>query len=108
VIGAAGCGARKGGAREGGAREGMWPRKLAPGRDRPLKLAPGKDEAPKAGARKGRLPASWRPIKGRAVSSTALAGCGRGRDGRVAGGGGTRGASVTREPRIPHRRDTDP
>jgi len=40
-----------------------------------LKLTPGRDAAL----------SSWRPIKGRAVSSTALAGCGRGRDGRECG-----------------------
>jgi len=57
-----------------------------PGRMGPLKLAPAEGPRPfEAGARKGRGPASWRPIKGLAVSSTALAGCGRGRDGRGCG-----------------------
>src|SRR2546426_5900132 len=40
---------------------------------------------------------SWRPGKGRAVSSTALAGCGRGRDGRVCGECGGILAGGTRE-----------
>jgi len=54
------------------------------------RLAPwGRDEGSSSWRSEGMGPASCRQDKGRAVSSTALAGCGRGRDGRVAGSGGT-------------------
>ena len=82
------------GAREGtrharaGAREGRGT----------LELARGKDEAPQAVARGRDGPSRPRPWQAVAVAETAGS----------RGSGGTRGASVTREPRIPHRRDTDP
>src|SRR5271156_2943816 len=58
-----------------------------------------------SGSGKGRGPGSRRPGKGRAVSSTARAGCGRGRDGRVCG---ERGGILAGGSRGSDERDTDP
>ena len=62
----------------------------------PRKLAPGRDVAPQAGARG----------KGRAVSSTARAGCGRGRDGLGCGEWRDPRGSGTGERRERHGRVT--
>jgi len=59
-----------------------------------VKPAPGRDGPSEAGVRKGRGALKLSPEKGRAVSSTALAGCGRGRDGRGCGEQRNRHGSV--------------
>ncbi len=69
-------------------------------------LAPAGGVQAGSGWRPARVPAarSWRPMKGRAVSATARAGCGRARDGRGCGEWRNRRGRVTGASRNRHRR----